>query len=443
MCDVSGYLYCTYFWSFVFFSTPHKSSNFPRLLTLPNPDLIAILPMNMMDSQPAPSGSSQPPVQPGDLNPAPFIILQTTVSLISPVGPLESPSLDKDRSSAGREDEVDDSSLSDEDPAADMDLVTHETPHVKVPRESHADHWDEVISYDSPWKDWTDPGLGGWMNRFCELHEKSLTNDALSRCALTQQWLQKLAGLRRRDLPALDDPFLGGASAGRPVVPLFAGDDDGDEYQLRLHLRDFLAGVRCPAAAPAVQRVDSADPLVQIRYRLPPPPPTTPDPPVLPRFGIPLGTLAVRTKARYPEHWLSDEPLTERTDYGVMLDPESEAMPLWLLCSRRQLRDRDEENGWHVPQLPIFKGLMKKSDDYGYDAACILDSVHRIGAQGPDRPTFEETCELVRRTRAVVDPGSMYASKKMLEEIVGEPLPEFFNETIESRRAFFPKTKGK
>lgn len=347
----------------------------------------------------------------------------------------ESPLLEK--TSSASKDEVEGSSYE------DSDLDPDEATSAPVPRERHGDHWDQVISYESPWRDWDDPGQGGWMERFCEHGDKSVANDELARRALTRTWLQKLSGLRRRDLPALEDPYLGGGRPGRPAVPLFAGG--GDEYQIKLHLGNFLTGVRCPAADgddDEVQWIDSADPLVRIRYRLPRPegaPP--PSEPPLPRFGIPLGNLAVRTRSRYPAHWLGEEPLTERTDYGVMLDPESDAMPLWLLCSRRRLQERVEENGCDVPQLPIFEGLMQ-NEDYGYDAACILDSVHRIGMEGPDRPTFEEACELVRKTRAVVDPGSLYASKAMLEEIVGEALPEDFNERVKSRRSYFPKTKG-
>lgn len=309
---------------------------------------------------------------------------------------------------------------------------------VEVPRERHGDHWDEVVSYHSPWKDWDDPGRGGWMERFCESDEKSVTNDQLSRGALTRQWLQKLSGLRRQDFPGLVDPYLGGELPGRPVVPLFTGDGD-DEYQIKLHLDGSLAGVRCPVMDD-VQWIDNADPLVRIRYRLPLPEGAQPPDPPFPRFGIHLGMLAVRTTSRYPAHWLGKEPFTERTDYGVILDAESDAMPLWLFCSRPRLQERVEENGQDIPQLPIFKGLMQ-NEDYGYDAASILDSVNRLGAQGPDCPTFEEACELVRKTRAVVDPGSLYGSIEKLEELVGEPLPEDFNDKIKSRRIYFPKTE--
>lgn len=95
-------------------------------------------------------------------------------------------------------------------------------------------------------------------------------------------------------------------------------------------------------------------------------------------------------------------------------------MPLWLLCSRRQLQERVWE-GWFPPQLPIFKGLIK-NEDYGYDVACILDSVHRLGAQGPDQPNFESACELVRKTHSVLDPAALRASKTKMEELMGEPV---------------------
>lgn len=87
-----------------------------------------------------------------------------------------------------------------------------------------------------------------------------------------------------------------------------------------------------------------------------------------------------------------------------MLDAESENMPLWIFCSRRMLRERYETYGELNPQLPIFNGTMK-NEDYGYDAACILESVHRLGGQ----PGLEEACEMMRKTRAVLDPDSMNA----------------------------------
>lgn len=100
-----------------------------------------------------------------------------------------------------------------------------------------------------------------------------------------------------------------------------------------------------------------------------------------------------------------------------MLDAERDNMPLWIFCSRRMLRERYETYGKNNPKLPIFNGAMQNKD-YGYDAACILESAHQLGG----RPDLEEACEVVRKTRAVLDPGSMDTPVERLEEIIGGPM---------------------
>lgn len=58
-------------------------------------------------------------------------------------------------------------------------------------------------------------------------------------------------------------------------------------------------------------------------------------------------------------------------------------------------------------------------EECGYDAACMLNSVHRLG----DRLGYEESCDMVRRTRAVVDPVSRHATVEKMEELIGGPVP--------------------
>lgn len=86
--------------------------------------------------------------------------------------------------------------------------------------------------------------------------------------------------------------------------------------------------------------------------------------------------------------------------------------------TKRARRMRRSEN----PTVPIFQGLMRNGD-YGYDAACILDSIHRLGVQGPEQPTLQEACRLVRKTLTVVDPGSMSVSQRKMEALSGGRLP--------------------
>ena len=88
-------------------------------------------------------------------------------------------------------------------------------------------------------------------------------------------------------------------------------------------------------------------------------------------------------------------------------------MSVWLLCSRSTLKEHRQALTGRNPQLPIFKGSMH-CEEFGYDAACMLDLVHRLG----DRLNYEGTCDMVRRTRAVVDPVSRHATVEKIEVLI-------------------------
>lgn len=196
---------------------------------------------------------------------------------------------------------------------------------------------------------------------------------------------------------------------------MFRDGETGDEYQIALRLSNKLVYTYCPRDP--VPFDERAEPLSRVFYQEVPAETTRQDA-QLPRFVIPLGPLAIRTKFRVPDPRGPDSPSTELTDYQVVLDAENEAMPLWLLCSRRTLKERHQAYGGRNRQLPIFKGLMEY-EEYGYDASCMLDSVHRLG----NLLIYEESCDLIRRTRAVVDPVSRYATVEKMEELVGGPVP--------------------
>ncbi|KAJ0114240.1 hypothetical protein J7T55_010627 [Diaporthe amygdali] len=288
--------------------------------------------------------------------------------------------------------------------------------------EWHGDHWDEV-DYFSSWKNW-DIG-DGWPHSFIRSDELSKPHDQLLDVPRHRRWLQKLSGLRHEDLPSLRVSV-----AGTPKIPLFKDATTGDEYSLHLHpgllrgldriyCRDNLA----PRPDNPTPWMNVADPLYEVRYRK-----TTPDEPnretrpSLPNFIIILGSLAVRTSVR--EVWDSlvapgEIVPTETTDYLVAIDAGHKDIPVWLLVSRSNLRDRAEFNGKNHPQLPVFKGLLK-DDSYGYDTACILHSIRDIA--GPTE--FEEVCELVRKTRAVTDPGILNIEVEKMAELSGTTLPE-------------------
>lgn len=335
--------------------------------------------------------------------------------IVSPIPP----SLDKDEDYNS---DTDNSSSADEEDEAEVARLRGDVAPVQ---EWHGSHWDLMLRHNSPWGECDDPGTSWWDTCVRE-RESSISNDRLFQSPSTQKCLQRLSRLRQRDIPSMKRPY-----PGWPIVsdiPLFQGEE-GDEYQLELDFKQRLANVQCPAVV-HVPWLESAAPLHQLRCRFPPPDLTAAQQPRLPKFIVALGPLTVRTSRRCPSFRTTKEPVTERTDYLVVVDAESKAMPLWLLCSRIQLRERVEDKaGNNAPQLPLFGGLLH-DEDCGYDAACILDSVHRLGAQGPDRPTYEEACELVRRTRAVVDPGVLNSSVSKLEELTGEPLPKDWNDTM-------------
>ncbi|KAI7775684.1 hypothetical protein LA080_006467 [Diaporthe eres] len=289
-------------------------------------------------------------------------------------------------------------------------------------KEWHGDHWDEV-DYFSRWKNW-DIG-DGWPHNFMRSDELSKPNDQLLESPVHRHWLQKLAGLRHKDLPSLKVWVR-----GIPKIPLFEDAKTGDHYSLHLHpgtsvgldriyCRDNLA----PTPDDPTPWRRRANPLHKVRYRKPlPDDPAQEQGPTLPKHIIVLGNLAVRTSFREPWDSLvapGETPPTEDTDYLVAIDAGHEDIPVWLIVSRSSLRDRAEFNGKDHPQLPVFKGLLK-DDSYGYDTACIFRLIRDIA--GPT--DFEDVCELVRKTRAVADPGILDVEEKKMAELSGTTLPE-------------------
>lgn len=242
-------------------------------------------------------------------------------------------------------------------------------------------------------------------------------NEKLYEDPNTKQWLNELANLRPSDFPTL--VFGGRRKYVNTDIPLFRDDDTGDEYQIALHLSRGLVYAFCPENSLPLQEV-SWPPLARLLYHASPAERKMPqDGSGLPRFGIALGVLSMRSTHRFPNS-SRGTPL-EYTDYHVFLDAESEAMPLWILCSRRTLEERTQVcNGHNRGNLPMFGGAMQ-FEEYGYDAACILDSVHKLGPG--ERPSYQEACELVRRTRAVVDPLVTDAPSSKMEQLIQGSAP--------------------
>lgn len=66
------------------------------------------------------------------------------------------------------------------------------------------------------------------------------------------------------------------------------------------------------------------------------------------------------------------------------------------------------------PSLAVW--YVSRAPSLGYDAARTLASVHRLGSN--ERPSYRQACELVPRSRALVDPVSSDASVANMEELV-------------------------
>lgn len=295
-----------------------------------------------------------------------------------------------------------------------------EDEHYKV---WHDDHWDEV-TYRSPWTKWVHVGQG-WPHGFMRSDELSKTNEQLLQDPGNRRWLHKLSGLSRKDIPSLKV-----STTANWKIPLFEDIATGDEYSLHLNIGIYagLNKINCRSNWDAISDDSTpwkrlADPLYQVRYRKPlTDEASRASEPALPSYIIALGKLAVRTRSREEWETLTGKdrnPPTEITDYTVVIDAAHEYLPVWLLVSRPILRDRAECEGKDHPQLPIFKGLLK-DDSYGYDSACIFRSIRDIA--GPT--DFEEVCELVQQTRAVVDPGLLNTAEEKMAELSGAALPE-------------------
>lgn len=208
---------------------------------------------------------------------------------------------------------------------------------------------------------------------------------------------------------------------------MFHDEETGDDYQIALHLSaggfydqmHKLVYAFCPKDPEPLN--PQVRPLIQILYHASPPEKNIQQGVEFPRFAIPLGTLTVRSTFRRREAEIITDlrPDTEWTDYQVLLDAEREAMPLWILCSRRTLRERRQ--ALLEDNLPVFGGFMQ-FEEYGYDAAWILDSVHRL--RGEHRLNYRNARELVERTRSLFDPVRSNAAMEKLEELVGGPVPD-------------------
>lgn len=238
-----------------------------------------------------------------------------------------------------------------------------------------------------------------WINGRVGNSEENRTNAQLYENEATQDWLKALSHLPMDGISTL---------VAHPIhpcrIPLFK-DKDGDEYQIHLGSPTSLPEAICTRFGDAPQ--PSAKFLFHLKGCKPFPPSEDEQTRAIPKSIIHLGSLDVSTTSRYPDYIRIEDRVTERTDYDVVVDIEKEGMPLWLVTSRRRLDQRAEGVGYMepIPPLPIFDGLMGDLES-SYDAACILPSIQRLGTreQGLQESDFQLACDLVRKTRAIIDP---------------------------------------
>lgn len=283
----------------------------------------------------------------------------------------------------------------------------------------HGDHSDKTRQIYSPWTGWDPDDQADDAQMFLDLEESyAKRSDTLFQEQRIQEILQKLASLSPQDFPLMK--WVTDLSDPAPNVPIFKDVTNGDEYQINLHLAMRLTRISCPLDADeARESEEAADTVYKMRYCLPTPEAASAgQSPPLPTFIIPLGSLMLRSFSRYSKDTQTTKPLAETTDYMVAIDAGSEAMPVWLISSQWHLRGRKEGGGWNIPPLPIFKGLMM-NDKYGFDIACILQSIHQVAATPEELPDFENSCDLVARTRAMVDPAFLQVRKDIAEKISG------------------------
>ncbi|KAH8889247.1 hypothetical protein GQ53DRAFT_748345 [Thozetella sp. PMI_491] len=286
---------------------------------------------------------------------------------------------------------------------------------MEITEEQHDNHIDTTV-FKNPWlHEWESDWHGGWIRK----DDRSLPNDHFYENEVTQRWMQALSGVRRNAISLLLEPR---GATDSCQIPLFK-DGNGWEYHISLDIGRFkLPRIECPAI--------SGDPflaasLFELRARArgsenqP-----TDQTPAIPRFAVQLGILKVRSDARYPKHFSTPTTVTEATDYKVFVDVDSDDMPLWLLAPRSQLQARLNNPWWGpyhaIRQLPMFNGLLE-NDDCGYDCACILPSIRRLGSRppNPDAPSFDEACQLIRATRAIIDPAGLLLTMDRVKDFNG------------------------
>jgi hypothetical protein len=143
-----------------------------------------------------------------------------------------------------------------------------------------------------------------------------------------------------------------------------------------------------------------------------------------PNLCVTLGTLTVRNDAR--RGYFPPGFVTEHTDYYVFVDVGHQDLPVWILAPRPQLEGR-LINPFYDPahpirHLPMFDGLLEQEGGgAGFDAGCVVSSLRRLGVRLSDDDSasaFRDACELLRKTRAIIDPVALLLPEKKEKEFL-------------------------
>ncbi|KAK4209606.1 hypothetical protein QBC37DRAFT_391115 [Rhypophila decipiens] len=259
----------------------------------------------------------------------------------------------------------------------------------------HGDHFDTLTDYTP----WTCVFYGGdcfdWFDRWVEVSDSWTIKKMISWRPQVLPYTRKLAGLKREDMIEFANNWI------LPTpIPLFKDPESGDESlalqsmpdrtQLQVSYFSFKAEVFPPSATQELQPKQERKP---------------------PRYAVYIGCLKVRTTTFRGlqldlESLEEPPPVTEKTDWNVIIDVEDENYPVWIVASRQQLKDHYHDQGEDYEPLfplPIFWGLMS-DESADYDCACILVSIHRLGLDNPMAPDFSEVLDIIRSTRCIIDP---------------------------------------
>ncbi|KEY72619.1 hypothetical protein S7711_11026 [Stachybotrys chartarum IBT 7711] len=181
-------------------------------------------------------------------------------------------------------------------------------------------------AYPTPGDNWNDLTQDFWDDWVLSYGD-SLSSDQLYQREKVQDHLKTLASLSRQTLPLLKQ--IGSSSGRKDLIPLFAGEN-GCEYQLEPAWWSKLPFLRCPSNSE--ERPWNHDPMQLLTSRVSTDIASGAIP--MPKLVVQLGRLWVRGNTRESK---GDDPISERTDWEIMVDLENEDLPLWTLSAAKHL----------------------------------------------------------------------------------------------------------